>query len=98
MRRGWCAALLLCAAAAGAHAQQGAGDVVFVPTPQVVVDTMLTMANVGPKDYLIDLGSGALERGAGFPLAGCDRGSAHTPADRSRALRPLPGRTYALRA
>jgi hypothetical protein len=41
-----------------ACAQQGVGDVVYVPTPQVVVDTMLRMANVGPADYLIDLGSG----------------------------------------
>jgi len=40
------------------RAQQGVGDVVYVPTPQVVVDTMLRMANVGPDDYLIDLGSG----------------------------------------
>ncbi len=39
-------------------AQQGVGDVVYVPTPQVVVDTMLRMANVGPADYLVDLGSG----------------------------------------
>ena len=28
-------------------AQGGVGDVVYVPTPQVVVDTMLTMAKVG---------------------------------------------------
>ncbi|MGH8618307.1 MAG: SAM-dependent methyltransferase [Burkholderiales bacterium] len=41
-----------------AMAQEGAGDVVYVPTPQVVVDTMLTMAKVGPSDYVIDLGSG----------------------------------------
>jgi SAM-dependent methyltransferase len=41
-----------------ALAQKGAGDVVFVPTPQVVVDTMLQMANVGPTDFVIDLGSG----------------------------------------
>jgi hypothetical protein len=44
--------------AGGAGAQQGAGDVVYVPTPQVVVDTMLRMADVGRDDYLIDLGSG----------------------------------------
>jgi len=44
--------------AAGAQAQQGAGDVVYVPTPQVVVDTMLRIAKVGPGDTLIDLGSG----------------------------------------
>jgi len=41
-----------------AHAQEGAGDVVYVPTPQIVVDTMLTMAKVSAKDYVIDLGSG----------------------------------------
>jgi hypothetical protein len=39
-------------------AQEGRGDVVYVPTPQVVVEEMLRMAKVGPKDYLIDLGSG----------------------------------------
>jgi len=50
------AALLLLAPAA--QAQDGRGDVVYVPTPQVVVDEMLRMAKVGPTDYLIDLGSG----------------------------------------
>ena len=44
--------------AVGAQAQQGVGDVVYVPTPQVVVDAMLRMAKVGPGDMLIDLGSG----------------------------------------
>ena len=44
--------------AATASAQEGRGDVVYVPTPQIVVDEMLTMAKVGPQDYLIDLGSG----------------------------------------
>jgi hypothetical protein len=52
-----CLSVLL-ALAGAAGAQQGAGDVVYVPTPQVVVDTMLRMANVGRDDYLIDLGSG----------------------------------------
>ena len=33
-------------------------DVVWVPTPQVVVDKMLDMAKVGPKDFVMDLGSG----------------------------------------
>ena len=33
-------------------------DVVWVPTPQVVVDTMLDMAKVTPQDFVIDLGSG----------------------------------------
>jgi len=45
-------------AAPSAIAQEGAGDVVYVPTPQVVVDTMLRMAKVGSADYIIDLGSG----------------------------------------
>jgi hypothetical protein len=33
-------------------------DVVWVPSPQTVVNKMLDMAKVTPKDYLIDLGSG----------------------------------------
>ncbi len=41
-----------------AAAQEGRGDVVYVPTPQIVVDTMLEMAKVSARDYLIDLGSG----------------------------------------
>ena len=30
----------------------------YVPTPQVVVDEMLRVGKVGPKDYIVDLGSG----------------------------------------
>jgi hypothetical protein len=37
---------------------QSGKDVVWVPTPQALVDTMLDMAEVTPNDYLIDLGSG----------------------------------------
>jgi precorrin-6B methylase 2 len=33
-------------------------DVVWVPTPQVVVDTMLDLAKVTPRDFVMDLGSG----------------------------------------
>ncbi len=33
-------------------------DVVWVPTPQVVVDRMLDMAKVTPSDFVMDLGSG----------------------------------------
>jgi hypothetical protein len=57
IRTQWIFALAL-AVAAPAQAQDGRGDVVYVPTPQVVVDEMLKMAKVGPSDYLIDLGSG----------------------------------------
>jgi hypothetical protein len=53
----WIAGLAL-AVLQVARAQEGAGDVVYVPTPQLVVDKMLEMAKVGPNDYVIDLGSG----------------------------------------
>ena len=33
-------------------------DVVWVPTPEEMVDKMLDMANVTPNDFVIDLGSG----------------------------------------
>jgi precorrin-6B methylase 2 len=33
-------------------------DVVWVPTPQALVDKMLDMAKLTPSDFLIDLGSG----------------------------------------
>jgi hypothetical protein len=33
-------------------------DAPYVPTPQVTVDEMLRVANVGPKDIVVDLGSG----------------------------------------
>jgi len=57
-------AMLTCSALAQApkpfeptYGQQGK-DVVWVPTAQALVDRMLDMAKVTPKDYLIDLGSG----------------------------------------
>lgn len=37
---------------------QAGKDVVWVPTPQALVDKMLDMAKVTPDDFLIDLGSG----------------------------------------
>src|SRR5512145_3492399 len=33
-------------------------DVVWVPTPQALVDKMLDMAKVTPNDFVMDLGSG----------------------------------------
>lgn len=48
------AALLSCQQAVA----QVSYDVPYVPSPQVVVDEMLRLANVGPRDFVIDLGSG----------------------------------------
>jgi hypothetical protein len=63
--------VLLSLIAAGVYAQaqpakepyeprvgQEGKDVVWVPSPQTVVNKMLDMAKVTPKDYVIDLGSG----------------------------------------
>ena len=64
-------ALALFIAASGTQAQpakarqefvpqvgQPGKDVIWVPTPDAVVKRMLEMAKVGPKDYVVDLGSG----------------------------------------
>ena len=60
-----CALLALAAAAPPLCAQQpsplqfpGSLDVPYVPTNQPAVDAMLRIANAGPNDILIDLGSG----------------------------------------
>lgn len=37
---------------------QAGKDVIWIPTPQDLVDLMLDMAKVTPQDYVIDLGSG----------------------------------------
>jgi methylase of polypeptide subunit release factors len=50
--------LALALAVPAVHAQEGRGNVIYVPTPQVVVDAMLKIAKVGAKDFVIDLGSG----------------------------------------
>jgi Methyltransferase domain len=63
--------VVLAAAAAPAQAQgtqqggqfqpqvgQAGKDVVWVPTPQPLVDKMLDMAKVTPQDFVMDLGSG----------------------------------------
>ena len=67
-RRHWLAAGAAWAAGTtlgqSAFAQQAAPnatrspDVVFVPTPNEIVDEMLSIASVGAKDMLYDLGSG----------------------------------------
>jgi SAM-dependent methyltransferase len=64
-----CLLLSSCLLAPGAHAQkagetfqpfvgQEGKDVVWVPTPEALVEKMLDMARVTPQDYVIDLGSG----------------------------------------
>ena len=37
---------------------QAGKDVVWIPTPDFLVERMLQMAQVGPKDFVVDLGSG----------------------------------------
>jgi precorrin-6B methylase 2 len=60
-------ACLLAAASADAQTQtkpfeptvgQAGKDVVWVPTPQALVDRMLDLAKLTPEDFLMDLGSG----------------------------------------
>ena len=62
-------ALLLCGTVASAQQTatqapfeprvgQPGKDVVWVPSPQALVDKMLDMAKLTPQDYLMDLGSG----------------------------------------
>jgi SAM-dependent methyltransferase len=50
------AAALAAGAASAAELQRTGGP--YVPTPLIVVEQMLALANVGKDDYVIDLGSG----------------------------------------
>jgi phospholipid N-methyltransferase len=63
----WIAALATLLLVFGAAAQQqqfepqvgqAGKDVIWVPTPDEVVERMLTMAQVTPKDFVMDLGAG----------------------------------------
>jgi len=49
---------LACHAQPGPYVGQPGKDVVWVPTPHVLVEKMLDMARVTPQDYVMDLGSG----------------------------------------
>lgn len=54
-------ALVVCAfvtAMPAAAQTPGVAGAPYIPTPTSIVDRMLTLAKVGPNDYLIDLGSG----------------------------------------
>jgi hypothetical protein len=58
-RRCLVAFVLFALLASGTRAQSVLGEEVpYIRTPQVVVDKMLDLAEVGPDDFLIDLGSG----------------------------------------
>jgi hypothetical protein len=66
-RRWLFSGFVLCVLASGAFAQdkpfeptpgQAGKDVVWVPTPAELVEKMLDMAQVGPQDLVMDLGSG----------------------------------------
>ncbi|MGQ0510612.1 MAG: SAM-dependent methyltransferase [Betaproteobacteria bacterium] len=52
------AALLSCGAVAQAQTKEPVNAGPYVPSPQSVVADMLKMADIGPKDFVIDLGSG----------------------------------------
>ena len=52
------AMLVALPALAPAADQHPHADVPYIPTPPAVVDAMLELAGVGPRDYVIDLGSG----------------------------------------
>jgi SAM-dependent methyltransferase len=45
-------------ATVGGQRMQRTPDIHYVPTPNNVVDAMMTIADVGPKDLVYDLGSG----------------------------------------
>jgi SAM-dependent methyltransferase len=69
------------ASVGGPYVGQPGKDVVWVPTPPVLVEKMLDMAKVTPRDYVMDLGSGdgrniiaAAKRGARALGVEYDRG------------------------
>ena len=57
----WFLVLVSCALVSATPAVAQTSGIVrapYVPTPSAIADRMLTLATVGPNDYLIDLGSG----------------------------------------
>ena len=63
--------LLIAFASPAAAIPEDELDVPYVPTPMRVVERMLEMAEVGPQDFLIDLGSGD----GRIPIAAAQRGA-----------------------
>src|SRR5580765_3316601 len=58
MMRRFCAFALIVLTAKALQSSPQRPDVRFLPTPQNVVDAMLTLAHVTPADVVFDLGSG----------------------------------------
>jgi hypothetical protein len=58
MQKILCAALMLSASFAFSAEVVDRSGGPFVPTPPAVVEAMLKLAGVGPKDFVVDLGSG----------------------------------------
>ena len=56
--RHWLAMAVLCIGVPAAAQAPAATGGPYVPTPHAIADRMLKLANVGPGDYVIDLGSG----------------------------------------
>lgn len=54
----WLATATFCASTFAGAQSTGAAGAPYVPTPTSIADRLLTLANIGPKDYVIDLGSG----------------------------------------
>ena len=57
-RLGFAAQVCLASVLFPATALSQGGEAPYVPTPQVVVDAMLRLGAVGPRDFVIDLGAG----------------------------------------
>jgi hypothetical protein len=85
--------LILAALAAATPAiAQDYGDTPYVQTPQNVVDKMLEIAKVGPRDFVIDLGSGD---GRMIITAAKKRGARGFGVDHDRRLVALANRNAA---
>ena len=69
--------LLLTATASWAQERKPESAGPYVPTPWIIVDEVLTLAGVGPADYVVDLGSGdGRGRGVGQRAHEPDRNAA----------------------
>src|SRR4029077_15073231 len=79
MMRRFCAFALIVLTAKALQSSPQRPDVRFLPTPQNVVDAMLTLAHVGPADVVFDLGSGD----GRIPITAATKFGAHGVGTRS---------------